>query len=167
MSLFESITWTNIKQAETSIEEPKFKLPCIGEGALYEKNTCTVLMTTTEDWEWGQLSLELDCDGPPANHWLSYELDAMGQIGDILDIVQGNDVDRFLLENGIAPFQRFYMRISAHYSRDYWGECDSDIEGWVLNIEPWDDVRIATEWEAFIARKNGLIMPWLGGKLTK
>ena len=160
MTKFGLISWDEAPEEGPDYRAPTVKLPWVTDGALYERHACTVLMTTTEEWEWGSLALELDCDGPPANHWLSYELDAMGEIGEILGIATGDETDRFLLENGIAPFQRFYMRITARYSRDYWGEYDTDIEGWVLSVEPWEINRICTEWEAYWARKRILMPCW-------
>jgi hypothetical protein len=155
---FKLVEWDRAKTLGSTYERFETNLPCVGDGALYEGHACTILVTTTEEWEWGQLTLELDCEGPPDNHWLSYEFDTVGGLGDILDI-SGDQVDMFLLENGIAPFQRFYLYITAHYYKDYWGEYDSEIECEVLNVEPWDVNRVCTEWEAYWARKR-IIMPW-------
>src|SRR3990172_13398391 len=76
-------------------------------------------MTTTEDWEWGQLRFELCCENPPCDHWLAHELRELGNISEIIGVSIGKETDMFLLENGIAPFQKFYMYLTVHYSKDY------------------------------------------------
>lgn len=166
MGAFGIIEWEDYPEPGAAYV-PKYKrtevkLPCFAEGALYESLECRVLMTTTEEYEWGALSLALDCDGPPDNHWLSYELENCCEIGDMIYISGGEETDMFLLEHGIAPFQRFYMHLTASYTKDYWGEHDSEFDYEVLNVEPWNENRIATEWEAYWARKR-VIMPWVIG----
>lgn len=156
---FKLIEWDQAESSGSTYERIEANFPCVGDGALYDSLSCTILVTTTEEWDWGQLTFELDCEGPPDNHWLAYEFDTCGNLGDILGASTGDEVERFLLENGIAPFQRFYLHISASYYKDYWGEYDSEFDYEVLNIEPWDTNRICTEWEAFWARKR-IIMPW-------
>jgi len=159
MSSFKLVKWKEDESLQPMYERPKAKFPCFAEGALYEGAGCRVLMTTTEEWEWGSLKLELDCEGPPDNHWLSFELDALCDIGEIMGVSTGSETDMFLLEHGIAPFQRFYVHLTVLYTKDYWGEYDSSFDWEVLNVEPWCLDRICTEWEAYWARKR-VLMPW-------
>jgi len=158
MSTLDNVKWVRIENhvPDPPYERMEVKFPCVGDGAAYDSLSCTILVTTTEENEWGKLNLEMDCDGPPDNHWLAFELDCYGSIEEMLYI---EDMDAFLLEHGIAPFQRFYIHLTASYWKDYWGEYDSEFDYEVLNIEPWDENRVCTEWEAYLARKR-ILMPW-------
>ncbi len=57
-----------------------------------------------------------------------------------------DDAERFMMENGIAPGQKFMAEILFTTSRDYWGEYDEHIDGHIMDIEPWTTEQILEAW---------------------
>ena len=130
-------------------------VPVFGDRAWFGYNECRIWLRSHEEWEWGTLNLELDCDPPPYTCALYHELDAVGPIEDVLGL---DDVERFLMENGLAPGQPFYIYASFWYSGpDRNGEYDSDSDFKILDQERWTADQAATAWEAFYARQHMLI----------
>jgi len=127
------------------------------ERAWYSYEEAWMWLVATESWEWGQLKLDLDCEPPPYNHWLSGEMDAVGDLDDILGVSEVEGVEQFLLENGIAPGQPFFVQTAFWCHQDYWGEWDSGVEMEVVDIAKWDPERVAIAWEAFFMRKRVLV----------
>lgn len=57
---------------------------------------------------------------------------------------------RWALRRGIAPGQPFLLRIEEPvWSQDYYGECDSSIEGEVVRMEEWSKQRIVNAWHGW------------------
>lgn len=136
--------------------------PCLAGNALYTGKQASVRVVASEDWEWGCLRLEFDCDGPPHNHWLAYALDGIGTLTDVLGLrLSGeflNDVEDLLLREGIAPGQPFWLRLTHHFSKDYWtGECDSEVDFEVIGVTSMDPEQATLEWEALFGRKMMLL----------
>jgi len=130
--------------------EEKVELPVLYEHAWYSVDECEVRVIAGEDEAWGELSFEMDCTGPPSNHWLSYCLEGYG-FSDVIGVE--HDITRFLMEHGIAPDQPFYLWMRFRSWRDYWGEYDEEIDCEVRGVVPWDKERVTTAWEAFYGRK--------------
>jgi len=129
-------------------------LPCWGENAWYGRSTCRIRVTTNEDWEWGALGVDFDCGGPPPNHWLAWELDALCRLQEVMRL-HHSDVERFLLEEGIAPYQPFWIYMTYRfYPGDGWeADPDSEVEFEVIGMESWSRDRAATAWEALRGRQ--------------
>ncbi len=130
-------------------------LPVLYEDAWYGVNDCYIRCFACEEEEWGSFYLEIDCDGPPPNHWLAYMLDCVN----LVEMLYMDPVERFIIENGIAPGQPFYLYLTYNCSQDYFGEIDEEVDYEVTSIVPWDREKVLTEWEAFYGRK--IMMGWL------
>lgn len=136
--------------------------PCLAGNALYSAKQAWIRVVASEDWEWGCLRIEFDCDGPPVNHWLAWELDGVGTLTDVLGLrLSGeflNDVEDLLLREGIAPGQSFWLHLTYHFSKDAWtGECDSEVDYEVIDVMGVDPERAKLEWEALFGRKMMLL----------
>ena len=152
-----------IKQVEPAHQEPDTQWPVVGDGAIYGNMWAKVRLIATEDWEWGSLNLEFDGDGPPHDHWLSFELDGLGGLSEVMGLDPNasgliSDLETYLLQQGIAPGQPFWveMRYSVERSPEgYLGcvEYDSEVDWGTTMVEPWSTERAASAWEALIGRK--------------
>ena len=136
------------------LEGGEAPLPCLCDDAHYGGDDCRVYVVVDDRDDPGVLSPHLDSTGPPANHWLSYEFDCVGEHDGALGFHE-DDAERFLLENGIAPGQRFLVHLRYWSTRDYWGEydCGVEVEG-VLWRGRLPDADAATAWEALAARRG-------------
>lgn len=79
--------------------------------------------------------------------WLAFELDAVGWDG-LLDV--NHDAATWLLREGLAPGQPFLVWLRPHYSRDYWGEHDLDVEWDVVARTHRSPEEAAAAWQAWI-----------------
>jgi len=147
-------------------EPPPVKLPVLYEHSWYDVGECRVRVFACEEEEWGSFYLEMDCEGPPPNHWLDYCFDTTGSLKDIMGVDDCHgSVEQMLLEHGIAPGQPFYVWLSFRSWKDYWGEYDEEVDWEVTSIVPWDREKVLTEWEAFYGRK--IMMGWLDAPLSR
>lgn len=80
--------------------------------------------------------------------WLEFERDMVGW-EELVGASRG-DVATWLLREGLAPGQPFLVWLRPHYSVDYYGEHDLDIEAEVVLVDPWSDERAAEAWEEWI-----------------
>lgn len=139
-------------------EEDYGPIHFIGEGAAYFKGTSLCWVTLVAEYEdEGWLSLELSCDGPHPQHWLGFEMDAIG-LNELLGF-EGTDEakEEFLLQQGIAPGQRFRIEATYHSYQtwtDYGYEYDADTDWSVINIEPWTVDQIVEAWENYFAWRD-------------
>jgi hypothetical protein len=154
MNLFKEFTLE--EQPLKEPEESAVKLPVLYEHSWYSYDACKVRVVSNEDWEWGVLGLDLDCEGPPVNHWLSYMFEAVGNLNEVLDLGHSH-TEKFLIDCGIAPKQPFYLWMSFSTWRDYWGEYEEEVDWGLAGIVPWSIERAATEWEAFYCRGSMMI----------
>lgn len=63
----------------------------------------------------------------------------------------GKSVQQFLLENGIAPGQKFYAELTYHYTPPGWAGCepiepDASISMEILHVAPWTDDETLGSW---------------------
>lgn len=113
-----------------------------------------------------QLYLDLDCDPPHIDHFVSYIMD----MGGSLDLISWDgryhrgeeETEAFLIEQGIAPGQRFLMELNFTTSRDYWGEYDETLDGRIMDIEPWTTSQVLEAWEEHFKTMRTKI-PIIGG----
>ncbi|MCP4741517.1 MAG: hypothetical protein GY871_04710 [Actinomycetales bacterium] len=141
------------------VEPAPTSWPHVCDGAIYDRGSCELRLVATEDFEWGQLGLEFDCDGPPEDHWLAWEFDALGTLEEILGV--DNRVGSFLLEHGLAPGESFVVDLGYEtWGRD-WHE-DHGTEVAILDVRPigegWDDTRAAVAWEAYLFRRTSPLL---------
>lgn len=129
--------------------EPEHKeFPYEGRRALYTWNTCEVWVIVGEEVE---LDASFDCEPPPGNHWLAYELEHIT----LCELVLGCESDEHsiatgMLQMGVAPGQPFKVWLRATYTRDYWGEHDADYDSKFLESEPWEQQRAADAWSKWM-----------------
>jgi len=130
----------------------------VGDGCVYGPDITRITCTT--DYNRDQdLSVEMACDFPHRDHWLSYVIQESG-FEAILEVWpwcsnQGFNIAAWLMEQGLAPRQRFQLDLQFGSSRDYWGEYDEWID--ILDIQPVDvltDREAATLWARY-ARSMG------------
>jgi hypothetical protein len=136
--------------------------PCLAGNALYAGKQAWIRVLASEDWEWGCLRIEFDCDGPPTNHWLAYVLDGVGNLSEALGLsLNGlflNEVEEFILREGIAPNQSFWLRLTYSFWQDSWtNECDDEVDYKVVGITSVDPEQAKLEWEALCGRKMMLL----------
>jgi|SRR6516164_48544 hypothetical protein len=79
--------------------------------------------------------------------WCDWVIDETGWAG-ILDVdtLSGGWLD-FLLREGVAPGQLFYVRLHCTYYQDYEGEWDMDVDWEVVARELWNEVEVWIAWE--------------------
>jgi len=140
-----------------------FKCPVVNDCGIWGNSWCMVRLVAAESWEWGSLTLEIDGEGAPPQHWLGYELDALGNLDGVLGMNTCpfgliSELETFLLQKGISPGQAFWVEMSYSCSQDYWGEWDSEVVWHVVGMEPRTAEQSASAWEALIGRKH-LLFP--------
>ena len=127
------------------------------DGMTYDNGRqCRLLVSAREDWGWVTLTLEIDGHGPTPKSALACELDAIGPIEEVLDI---RDVETFLLQQGIAPGQPFWLWVNIEYYQSGWEypEWDADVDYAVTSVVPWSRERAAEAWEAFYGRRAMMV----------
>lgn len=130
--------------------------PVVANRAWYGGSWVKCWMVVDEDWEWGELQLSMDCGGPPGGHWVEYrqEIDSGAAAWDF----DPQDLEQFLMEEGIAPGQPFYAHWTFHAHRDYWGEYDEEVAlQEILAVEPWDVDKVVAAWATLYFHRSHLI----------
>jgi len=103
-----------------------------------------------EDPDDGCYSLELACEPPYYSggdklHWLAYVMEQYS-LAEYLALDDAESQVRFMLQEGIAPGQRFLVEMSFWSSRDYWGEWDEGLDMRVMDREPWTEAQHVEAW---------------------
>lgn len=132
--------------------------PFVGEDCVYFRDTTLCWVTMVVEYEdWGCLTLDIDGEGPPGDHWLEFETSVVGldEVVGFTASFYGSDDDRcreaWMLDLGVAPGQRFRLVMMYGSWRDYWGEYDSEVCWDLIWVEPWTPQQCAEAWEAYFA----------------
>lgn len=137
-------------------DEGDYPLPCLTSSGWFSDYECRVWCRAEEISWWANLELHMPDSDIPDNHPLYFEMDAVGNLGEALEI---QDVEGFLLREGIAPGQAFYMRVAFRYSTPDWeGDVGLTLTRTVLSKEPWTQEQVASAWEAYLGRKMLLLV---------
>ena len=154
----ESFLLDPYRELRSGESDENIPIDCIFvDGMTYNDGKQYYLLLSADEYdEWGVLSLKIEGAMPTPNSSLAFEIAAIGCIEEVLDI---KNVETFLLQNGIAPGQRFWMRVSIKYFYSYL-EWDADIDYTVTSIIPWSIERAATAWEAFNGRKLMMVFSY-------
>ena len=142
---------------EIVTDEPEDAAMAVGARSLWFPTECWIWCVGDECDEWGALTISPDSDEPPpGNHWLNYELDAVGTFEEAMGV---DDVETMLLNEGVAPEQPFLLHLT--FRSDYYpatpngpAEYDTHVEWAVVAVEPWHTERIMLGWEAFWGRRH-------------
>jgi len=112
--------------------------------------------TTDEQLVW--LFVDTDDDGPEragvdsigrCNYWHDSTIDDSGWDA-VLGLQAGTWYD-WLMAEGVAPGQRFLVRLRFSTSQNYFGEWDGEWDAEVVAREPWSAERSAAAWWQVVA----------------
>ncbi len=135
-------------------EPPSY--PVVARRAWYGGSWAKLWMVVVDGDEWGELNLHMDCDGPPGGHWVEYrqEVDWGAPAWDF----DRDDLENFLLHEGIAPGQPFLASWSFYAHKDYWGEYDEEVNlEEIIAIEPWSVDRVVAAWATLFFHRSHLV----------
>lgn len=146
----------SIRPAPPDEERGESKLPVrfISEDSAWF-GTIGYVWIVTESYDLpGDYGIDFHIDSEVPYHpegWLPWEIEGAG----LPMVITGEsggaffEYERWMLEHGIAPGQRFFVRLDLHAWKmeTYYGtEYDYKIDMEVLQIEPWPEDRIAEAW---------------------